>query len=83
MFLIKYHDSIHLDGFSVHDVSRSFKAHRVEFHDDILYCFRSKFAYVALSHDQIDDIEDSDCPGAYIDIDDSFKAKEIAYCLPF
>ena len=83
MFLIKYHERIYLDGFCCRDVSKSFKAKRIEFHGGIAYCYRSQFAYVSLSEDEIDSIDDFDNPGAYVDVAASFKAQELAYSLPF
>lgn len=83
MFLVKYHSRIMIDGFTCRDVSRSFKCHKIDIMGGIAYCYRSRYAYVTISEDELDSIDDLDNPGAYIDIPASFKAGELAYCLPF
>ena len=82
MFLIHYHDRIYLDGFRCRDVAKSFKAKRLLFSHGMLYAFRSQYAYVSLSVDDIDSIDDLDT-GFDIDVHASFAAGEVAYVLPF
>lgn len=83
MFRITYKSSVLLDGFRRYDARNIFMAHSIEFHGGIAYCYRSRLAYVAISEDDMIEIEDLDCPGAVVDIHASFKAKELAYDLPF
>ena len=81
MFQIYYHDSIHLDGFSVRDVSKSFKCKRIEFVGGIAYCYRSEYAYMAISQDQIDDIVDLRVPGLMVGVKESFCSGQIEYMM--
>lgn len=82
MFEVKYKTRILLDGFKAQDVVKSFKCKRIEFHAGIAYCYRSKFAYMAISEDDVIEFNDL-VQNVYIDVHDSFKAQELAYCLPF
>lgn len=82
MFEVKFRDRVYLDGFTCHDIEKSFKCKRIEFHAGIAYCYRSKFAYVAISEDDVIDFIDL-IDSFSIDVKASFKAQELAYCLPF
>lgn len=83
LFRVTYKSSNLLDGFKCYDVKHTFYAHKVEFHGGIVYCYRTQYAYVAISEDDMVSIDDLNNPGAYIDISESFKAGELAYYLPF
>lgn len=82
MFEVKYRERILLDDFKAQDIVKSFKCKRIEFHAGIVYCYRSKFAYVAISEDDVIEFNDL-IQYVPIDVHDSFKAQELAYCLPF
>ena len=71
-----------LDGFNAQDIEKSFKCKRIEFHAGIAYCYRSQFAYMAISEDDVIEFNDL-VQYAPIDVDASFKAQKLVYCLPF
>ena len=83
MIIVKFNRRVYLPDFKAIDITETKKFHRVEFHGGILYGWRSKYAIKTITEDEVSEIEDTDCPGAYIDVFDSFKAQELAYCLPF
>ena len=83
MIIVKYRKRIFIPDYRAMDITETTKFHRVEFHGGILYGYRSKYSINAISEDEIEEIEDTDNPGAFIDVEASFRSQELAYCLPF
>ena len=83
MFIVKYNRRVYLPDYKAYDVPETKKFHRVFFSGGLLYGYRTEFSIETLSHDEIVSIDDTDNPGAYIDVDASFKAQELAYEMPF
>lgn len=83
MIVVKYRKRIFIPDYRAMDVPEITKFHRVEFHGGILYGYRSKYSINAISEDEVEEIEDTDSPGAYIDVKESFQRQELAYHLPF
>lgn len=83
MIIVKYRRRVYLPDFKAYDVPEIKKFHKVEFHSGILYGWRSRFALETVTEDEITEIEDTEYPGAEIDVKASFKAGELAYSLPF
>ena len=83
MFKVCYRDRVFIDSWRVKDVARSVVLRGCWFSGGLLYGYKDQFNMVTLSRDLIDSIDDLENPGAYIDVNDSFNAGEMAYFLPF
>ena len=83
MYLVKYHKRVMIDSFTCRDVQKSFTCRKIDIIGGVAYCYRAKYAVVTLYEDEVDEIEDFDYPGAYIDVRASFRAEDLAYDLPF
>ena len=83
MIIVKFNRRVYLPDFKAYDVPEIKKFYKVEFHGGLLYGWRSKYAVETVTEDEVTEIEDSEHEEAYIDVKASFKAQELAYCLPF
>lgn len=81
MFVVNYRERIMLDGFRARDVEKSFRCKRIEFVGGIAYCYRSEFAYVTLTADQVEAIFDLRVPGLDICVGESFRTGKIEYMM--